>query len=364
MKFKQYQVDEDISTARTLDTSFYTDPTIFDVSREKIFARGLHYVGDRQMLPENGWVHPVNLLPGVLDEPLVLVRDKSGETRCMSNVCTHRGNLLVTEPGKAGKLKCGYHGRIFDMDGKMTFMPEFEGVQNFPCKDDHLTKLPLLGLGPLLFTSLDEGIDSANYFRDMEQKMSFFPLDELIRRDDLSKDYYLDANWALYVENYLEGFHIPFVHDSLSQVLDFGDYETELYYPWSSVQIGIGKKDEHTFDLPAWSSDYGKPVAAYYFWVFPNMMFNYYPWGLSLNIVEPLTHNKTKISFITYMLDESKYNLGAGSDLDRVEMEDEKIVLQVQKGVHSRFYNQGRYSVSRERGTHHFHRLLAECLNG
>lgn len=364
MKLKPFTVDPDISTARTLDTSFYTDPQIFAMSREKIFARGLHYLGDTQMLPENSWVHPLDLLPGVLDESLVLVRDKAGNIRCLSNVCTHRGNLVVTEPGKAAKLRCGYHGRVFGQDGTMTFMPEFEGVKDFPCEADHLTSLPLFEFGPLLFTSLDKNIGEHAYFSDMRQKMSFFPLDKLIRRDDLSKDYFMDANWALYVENYLEGFHIPFVHDSLSQVLDFGDYETELYYPWSSVQIGIGKKDEHTFDLPETSADYGKPVAAYYFWVFPNMMFNFYPWGLSLNIVEPLAHDKTKISFITYMLDESKHNLGAGSDLDRVEMEDEAIVLQVQRGVKSRFYTHGRYSVSRERGTHHFHRLLAECLHG
>lgn len=92
-------------------------------------------------------------------------------------------------------------------------------------------------------------------------------------------------------------------------------------------------------------------------------MFNFYPWGLSLNIVQPVSHNKTKVSFITYMLDESKYNKGAGSNLDKVEMEDEEIVQNVQKGIHSRFYSQGRYSVKRERGTHHFHRLLADFIN-
>jgi choline monooxygenase len=54
---------------------------------------------------------------------------------------------------------------------------------------------------------------------------------------------------------------------------------------------------------------------------------------------------------------------GAGSDLGKVELEDEEIVQQVQKGVRSRFYKHGRYSVSREKGTHHFHRLLAQFLS-
>jgi choline monooxygenase len=92
-------------------------------------------------------------------------------------------------------------------------------------------------------------------------------------------------------------------------------------------------------------------------------MFNFYPWGLSLNIVQPIDINKTKVSFYTYIWKEENYNRGAGSDLDKVEMEDEEIVQQVQKGVQSRFYTHGRYSVTREQGTHHFHRLIAEFMN-
>jgi choline monooxygenase len=188
------------------------------------------------------------------------------------------------------------------------------------------------------------------------------PLSTFKYRPEFSKDYYVDANWALYCENYLEGFHIPFVHQGLNAAIDFTDYTTELFYPFASLQIGISKTGEDCFDLPDSSPDYGKKVAAYYFWVFPNMMFNFYPWGLSLNIVQPLAVNKTKVSFLQYVWNEALKGEGAGSDLDKVEMEDEEIVQQVQKGVQSRFYKKGRYSVTREKGTHHFHELLARFL--
>ncbi len=131
-----------------------------------------------------------------------------------------------------------------------------------------------------------------------------------------------------YCNNYLEGFHIPFVHDDLDAVLD-----------------------------------YGKNVAAYYYWVFPNMMFNFYPWGLSVNIVQPLNIERTKVSFVSYVWDRSKLDEGAGSVLDKVEMEDEAVVEGVQKGVRSRFYKAGRFSPTHEKGVHHFHRLLAAFLN-
>ena len=93
------------------------------------------------------------------------------------------------------------------------------------------------------------------------------------------------------------------------------------------------------------------------------MMFNFYPWGLSVNIVKPVSLNQSKVVFLTYVLDETRLNAGAGSGLDKVEKEDEEVVENVQRGIYSRFYRHGRYSVSRETGTHHFHRLIAEFMN-
>jgi choline monooxygenase len=143
--------------------------------------------------------------------------------------------------------------------------------------------------------------------------------------------------------------------------LDFGNYTTELF-PYANVQIGIAKEGETYFQLPDMSPDFGKKIAAYYFWVFPNMMFNFYPWGISVNIVEPLGKEKTKVRFLCYVSDESKLEKGAGSNLNKVEMEDEEVVEHVQKGIKSRFYHHGRYSVTREQGTHHFHRLLTSFI--
>ena len=91
-------------------------------------------------------------------------------------------------------------------------------------------------------------------------------------------------------------------------------------------------------------------------------MFNFYPWGLSVNVVKPLDINRTKVSFISYVYDPSKLEKGAGSSLEKVEREDEFVVENVQKGVNSTFYKAGRFSPTREKGVHHFHRLLAEFL--
>ncbi|MDH3711488.1 MAG: hypothetical protein OER04_16460, partial [Cyclobacteriaceae bacterium] len=125
---------------------------------------------------------------------------------------------------------------------------------------------------------------------------------------------------------------------------------------------GYADDASEVFELPEDHIDYGKNVAAYYYWVFPNMMFNFYPWGLSVNVVRPLALDRTRVSFITYVYDASKLDSGAGALLDKVEREDEFVVEGVQKGVRSRFYHTGRFSPTREQGVHHFHRLLAEFL--
>ena len=356
-------VDPDIAKAKTISTDVYTSNEVFEIFKEKIFANSWQFIGSSELTSQKNNCYPFTLLENYLNEPLLLTREESGKIHCLSNVCTHRGNLLMYEAYKALNLRCKYHGRLFQLDGKFKSMPEFKEVKNFPSADDDLHALPLYQWANFLFTSLNKKFPPEDFFKDMIARVGWMPFNDFHFRPDLSKEYFVKANWALYCENYLEGFHIPFVHAGLNAMIDYGDYETELFFPFSSLQIGISKTGEDCFDLPSSSPDHGKNVAAYYFWIFPNMMFNFYPWGLSVNVVQPHAVGKTKISFFSYVWKEEKRNAGAGGVLDKVELEDEEIVQKVQKGVRSRFYRHGRYSVTREKGTHHFHRLLAEFLN-
>jgi choline monooxygenase len=84
----------------------------------------------------------------------------------------------------------------------------------------------------LLFTSLQPQFDATLFFTHMMERISWLPLNEFFFRPDLSKKYHINCNWALYCENYLEGFHIPFVHGALNTTIDFTDYATELFYPF------------------------------------------------------------------------------------------------------------------------------------
>ena len=359
---RNLSVLKNIAKAKTLPSSFYTDPKYFEKAKEKIFYNSWQFAGDTERISEPGSCYPFTFLESYMNDSLLLVKNKEGKINCLSNVCTHRGNMLITEPCKTNNIRCKYHGRLFDLDGKFKSMPEFREVKNFPTPEDDLHKLGLHQWGNWLFTSPDKKSDAKKFFKQMMNRLNWIPVNDFVYRPDLSKEYHIHAHWALYCENFLEGFHIPFVHSDLNAVIDYGNYTTELF-KYSNLQMGIGKDDEDCFQIPASSPDHGKKIAAYYFWVFPNMMFNFYPWGLSLNIVIPVSPEQTKVSFHTYVWKEEKLHYGAGASLDKVELEDEEVVQNVQKGIRSRFYDRGRYSVTKEKGTHHFHQLICEFIN-
>lgn len=356
-----FQIEDDIRRAWTAPADLYRDRGLFDAARERVFARSWQLVGNVDAVRAPGQVEPVTFLPGLLDEPLLLARDADDTLRCLSNVCTHRGNLLVESGGRCQSLRCRYHGRRFGLDGRFLSMPEFDDAVGFPSESEDLPRLPLRTWGPLAFTALDPALDFDALAGPLVERLDWFPAAELRFEPELSRDYLVKASWALYVENYLEGFHIPFVHPSLAQALDYGSYRSEDH-GWANLQLGVAADGEDAFDLPASSPDHGQHVAAYYWWLFPTTMLNVYPWGVSVNVVQPMGLDRSKVLFRTYVHDPSRLETGAGASLDRVEREDESIVEAVQRGVRSRLYHRGRYSPKREQGVHQFHRLLARSL--
>jgi choline monooxygenase len=354
-------IDPDIRKASTLPSWAYADPEVLAASRERIFARSWQLVGDTDQVKVPGQVHPFILLEGLLDQPLLLTRDRDDRLHLLSNVCTHRGNLVAEAGGVEQALRCRYHGRRFALDGRFICMPEFDETQDFPSEADHLPRVPFGTWERFVFASLDPASSLENTLAAMRTRCAGMPVGACVFDPSRSREYLVRANWMLYCDNYLEGFHIPYVHAGLAEALDYGSYRTELF-DGGSLQVGVAGDGDDAFDQPGASPDHGQRVAAYYFWVFPNTMFNVYPWGISVNVVRPLAVDRTKVSFLSYVWDASRLDRGAGAGLDRVEREDEVIVENVQRGVRSRLYERGRFSPAREQGVHHFHRMIAAAL--
>jgi len=357
------EVHEDIHRAHTLPGWIYGDPEVWALVRERVFARSWQLVADTARLRAPGSVLPITLLEGVLDEPLLLARDRDDRLHALSNVCTHRGSLVCESEGVQPYLRCRYHGRRFGLDGRLLGMPEFEGVEGFPAPSDDLPRVAHGVLPPFLFVSLDPDRPLKALTGPVTARCGWLPWESAVFDPSRARDYLVRAHWALYVENYLEGFHIPYVHAGLAEAIDYGAYATETFDS-ASLQLGVARDGEEAFAPPPGTPDHGRRVAAYWWWLFPNTMLNVYPWGVSVNIVRPLAPDRTKVSFLPYVWDATRLDLGAGAALDRVEREDEVIVESVQRGLRARLYDRGRYAPERERGVHHFHRMLAAALRG
>ena len=357
------EIAADIRAASTLPARFYSDPDLFDRVRERIFATSWQLAADTDRVKVPGQVCPITLLEGMLDEPILLARDQEDRLHCLSNVCTHRGNIVVESEGVQNVLRCRYHGRRFTLGGRFHSMPEFEQTQGFPSDADNLPRVPFEVWRKFVFASLRPATDLDSLVRAMEARCGWLPIEDAALDPSRTREYLVRANWALYCDNYLEGFHIPYIHAGLSAALDYGQYTTEVH-PYSVLQVGVAKEGEDAFEIPSSSVDHGRRIAAYYWWLFPNTMVNFYPWGISVNIARPLAVDRTKVVFLAYVWDPARLDRGAGVALDRVEREDEVIVESVQRGVRSRLYDRGRYSPTREQGVHHFHQLLARGLGG
>jgi len=357
---RPFDIDPDIRRASTLPAAFYRDPACYQAQLEHVLSRSYHWVADEKAAVEPGSVSPMTLLEGSLDEPIVFTRAQDGTRACLANVCTHRANLVVSHACKATSLRCRYHGRRFGLDGRFISMPEFEAALDFPSARDDLAQVPHGCWGPLTFAGVKPAMTFDDWVEPFRSRLSFVPW-SMLRQSGEQRHYDVAAHWALYCDNYLEGFHVPFVHAGLNEVIDYGSYTTELG-PWGTLQIGDAKRPDDAFVLPSGHPDSGRLVAAYYVFLYPATMVNVYPWGVSLNAVRPQGPGATRVTYMTWVHDEEKRARGAGADLHRVELEDDVIVASVQRGVRSRFYERGRFSPARETGVHHFHRLLSRAM--
>ncbi len=356
-------VHPQIELAETIDPKFYNNTQVWENSKSKIFSRSWNHIGDKNVLfSGNTNAYPIDLLPKYLGEPILLLK-KEDQIQCFPNICTHRGFKLIQHPGTHRKLTCNYHGRRFNFEGNVEFMPEFKEVENFPRPCDHLQEISLSQWNNQLFSSMNPEIPFDIIKKGLDKYLYFLDFKSFIHQPEINTEYTINCHWALYIENYLEGFHIPFVHNDLGALLDYGNYVTEVD-DHIVTQIGFADKGSPTFDFPEDHPHFGKEITAYYLWFYPNFMLNVYPWGVQYNIVKPLTPEITKVNFVYYVKDQAIFDqMDALNLAEKTEREDEFVVEEVHKGMKSRFFNKGRFSVKREKGVHYFQRLLCEYLN-
>jgi len=357
---RNIQIDRDIARAWSLPAPFYTDPAIFAEEKEKMFARAWQVVGHVHQLANPGDYFTTELA----GEPLLLVSGAQKELRGFYNVCRHRAGPPAEGCGSRKLFRCGYHGWTYGLDGSLISAPEFDGVQDFRHEDFGLTPVRVDQWSTLLFVNLDSNakplLDSLGELPRQTERFGLANMKLFERRS-----YEMKCNWKTYVDNYLEGYHLPSVHPRLNRELDYNAYTVE---PWATHirQFSPIRGTQAGDATPRRYQESRENLTTDYFWIFPNWMLNCYPDNVSLNIVLPLETERTVAIFEWYL---PENNLGSETATDSVkfsheiQIEDVGICETVQKNFHSRSYDRGRYSVKHEKGVHAFHLMYADAMN-
>jgi choline monooxygenase len=322
-----------------------------DAGARDLLGRAWSYLGDVRHAPElTAWSE--TLLPGSLDEPVLVARDAAG-LRVLSNVCTHRGAILLEGECRAPTVRCPYHGRRFRPDGTISAAPGFDAIP-----DEPLPELAHTRVGPMLFGALDPERRLEEMIAPALGRLGFLDLDALVPDPASTRAYEIDAPWSVWCENYLEGLHIPYVHPGLAKTLDLARYRVEVFEE-CALQIGEAREAEPAFALPDGHPDAARRIGGLYLFVFPFTALNFYPWGLSLNAVQPLGAHRVRVVYRAYEWDAALRERGAGAGLDAVELEDDAIVERAARGMRSRLFRPGRLSEPHEAAVRWFRDRLA-----
>jgi choline monooxygenase len=354
------QIDADVARARTLASTFYVDPAVAALEQQVIFRRTWQIVGRRAQVAQPGDYFTTELC----GEPLLVTRDAQGELRGFHNVCRHRAGPPATGCGNRKVFRCGYHGWTYGLDGKLINAPEMEGTADFAAVDFALAPVRVGEWGAWVFVNLDRDCGSlADFLAELTPQAGGFQLDRL--KFYKRVDYAMSCNWKVYIDNYLEGYHLPSVHPGLNRELDYTEYSTELFTNHSRQSSPIrGPENESTVDRRYKQSE-GDLTAAYY-WIYPNWMMNCYPDNTSLNIVLPTSTESCVAIFEFYLPEGAATEVAEQSAAfsDQIQIEDGAICEIVHRNLRSQSYNCGRYSAKQERGVHHFHQLYSRGLAG
>ncbi|HEU0028998.1 MAG TPA: aromatic ring-hydroxylating dioxygenase subunit alpha [Kofleriaceae bacterium] len=346
-----------LDEAWTIPGSWYVDPRIEALERATVWSRTWQLVARTDQLREAGQY----VTAEVAGEPIVVVRGSDGVLRAFFNVCRHHAAAVMTEPcGTADRLRCPYHGWTYDLAGTLRGVPEAQGMRGFDKDRMGLVPVAVDTWEHFVFVHLDRDPvplrAQLGAVVDQVAPLGLGTLQFCERRV-----YELACNWKVFVDNYLDGgYHVPHLHEGLASILSHADYTIECF-----DRCCLQRSPIATTGGDAITASVRKGEALYY-WIYPNLMLNWYEGYLDTNLVIPLGIDRVRVIFDFYFDDISaaraERNRQSMDVSERIQDEDHAICESVQRGLASRAYGAGRLSVRREAGERLFHQLLARDL--
>jgi choline monooxygenase len=350
MKINTQLVSESQNQEKALPSILYTSEAIFEVERQDIFRATWQYVGLTSQVQNPGDFFTTRL--GHI--PIIILRDEQGLLAAFINVCPHRGSeLILAASGQRKTLQCHYHAWTFSLNGKLKAAPCAKEQACFDASLYTLTPIAVDSLGPLLFVNPTSTAESLRTFLgELPDILQEFGVDLSVLTPRGRQSYEMATNWKIIVENYLECYHCAVAHPRFSQAVDLNQYEVIPYRNFS-MQRGPIKAGSKELAATHGLQD------SLYFYIFPNLMLNFYPGAgsLSLNLILPIDTHRS-LAVYEFLFAESVPDEDTESLIrliDEVQKEDIVLCESVHRGMLSGFYQPGPLMLSREKGLAHFH---------
>jgi choline monooxygenase len=370
-----------VDLASTLIPDAYTSADYYELEQQRVFAGSWVGVAMTSEIAEPGDF----LVVEVAGRSLIVCRNRQGELRAFDNVCRHRGAQLCAAGGHVGRFfQCPYHAWAYDLDGVLLGTPLFtpdsqvpvdqraafdmSDIKAFDKADYGLHTVRVATFGPVVLVCLDPDVRPLDeLYGDLTGRLAGYRMDEW--QVTRSKTYEIDANWKLVAENFMEYYHLPWVHPGLVKVSPIN-----AHYRWQGPGTYVGfctspissNADEGGWDgLPAISGlDEVDAVSARFVVLFPNVALSVLPNHVFVMLMHPTSAGHT--SEQTYLLTNPESLDDGGSEAaidelmrfwDSVNVEDVEIVEVVQRGLANTSYTGGRMCYRFEESVHRFQNL-------
>lgn len=379
-----------VELASTLIPDAYTSPAFFALEQEKVFTNGWVAVGIAGDVDHPGACVVVE----VASRSIIITRNRHGELRAFHNVCRHRATKLLDpqarEVGRRGRIRCPYHNWTYDTDGRCLGTPLFEGsdvpagkeqvfdtsvAKGFDRADHGLLEVAVDTWGFFLFVNLAADPDPlSTQLGDLSQRFRDYRLDEW--RPQRRRTYDVSANYKLIGENFMEYYHLPWVHPELNRVSRFSDH-----YRWQGPGMYTGMCTtpvSRNTDAGGW--DGLRPLSSLtghdadsgrFVWLFPGTALVVLPNHAFVLFCSPAAPNRTVETAVLLSHPEALEVPDAGEALDQLEKfwdlvnrQDLEIVERVQEGIANPAYRGGRMCFRFEEPLHRFQNMIIDRMVG
>ena len=378
-----------VDLAVTLLPDAYTSRKFFEIEREKVFASSWVVVGFTSQVEKTGQT----IVAEVAGRSIIVTRDKQGELRAFHNVCRHRAAKLLDDDTRAvrnNRIRCPYHSWTYDLEGKCLGTPLFEGsdipegaraafdmseVQGFDKADYGLLPVRAESWGFLVFVNIDpDAAPLAEQLGDLPERFSDYRLDEW--RVVREKTYEVAANYKLVGENFLEYYHLPWVHPELVQVSRMEDHYRwqgpGMYSGFCTTPISQNSGDGGWQGLPPLSTLRGDDAESGRFvLLFPNIAISVLPNHAFIIVANPDGPDSTVEETVILCHPESLEASSAERELDQlakfwdlVNVQDIGIVERVQEGISNPAYRGGRMCYQFEETLHRYQNIVIDKMVG